>query len=88
MGRISFVYLDDGSDSLPDNCSAQEARYDRPLSDYPSVPETIINNLRSRLVLSGVRKITPNRLHSTALASTSGYCSRELKRNSKVVYST
>ena len=25
MGHISFVYLDDGSGSQPDNCSAQAA---------------------------------------------------------------
>ena len=48
-----------------------------PVSNYASVPAN--NNLKSRLVLS-CREYTANVLHSTALASTSGYCSRQLKR--------
>ena len=51
----------------------------------PSVPAS--NNLKSRLVLSYVRTDTANVLHGSALVSTSGYCSWELKRNSKLEYS-
>ena len=51
----------------------------RPLSNYASVPAN--NNLKSRL-----RENTADVLHSTVPSSTSGYCSWELKRNSKIVY--
>ena len=54
-----------------------------PLSNYASVPAN--NNLKSRLVLSCARKYSKI-MHSSALASTSAYCSQELKHNSKVVY--
>ena len=50
----------------------------RPLSNYPSVPA---NNLKSRL---GARKYSKC-MKTGHEASTSGYCSRKLKRNSKVV---
>ena len=46
---------------------------------------TANNNLKLRLVLSCARKYSKI-MHSSALASTSAYCSQELKRNSKVVY--
>ena len=56
--------------------------YNTPLSNYASVPAN--NNLKSRLVrvvhlLCFLAQLT--------LAETSGCCSRELKRNSKVGYS-
>ena len=53
--------------------------------NYASVPAN--NNLKSRLVLCcAVQYICCIFSHGSALASTSGYCSRELKRNSKVVH--
>ena len=48
----------------------------------PSVPAS--NNLKSRLVLSYVRTDTANVLHGSALVLTLGYCSQELKRNSRL----
>ena len=52
----------------------------RPLSKYASVPAN--NNLKSRLRAKFLY-ICCIFSHE---ASTSGYCSRELKRNSKVIY--
>ena len=53
----------------------------RPLSNYASVPAN--NNLKSRLRARKYSKC----MKTWHEASTSGYCSRELKRNSKVVES-
>ena len=54
----------------------------RPLSNYASVSPN--NNLKSRLRARKYIKCTKT-WHA---ALTSGYCSRDLKRNSKVVYTT
>ena len=55
-------------------------RFNRPLSNYASVPAN--NNLKSRLRARKYRKC----MKTWHKASTSGYCSRELKSNWKVVY--
>ena len=54
-----------------------------PLSKYASVPTN--NNLKSRLVLCNTFAVFCCTAQN--LASTSSYCLRELKRNSKVVCS-
>ena len=66
------------------NVSRLTLQRNSPFPNYASVPAN--NNLKSRLVLSCARKYSKC-MKTWHKSSTSGYCSRELKRNSEMGFS-